>query len=76
MPLRTITVKVDEELRRRMSSIEINWSEYIREAIRQRIELEERKNAAKKLLEELKEGKHAVPRGFINKTIREMRETR
>jgi len=76
MPLRTITVKVDEELRRRMSSIEINWSEYIREAIRQRIELEERKNAAKKLLEELKEGKHAVPRGFINKTIREIRETR
>ncbi|WP_237558841.1 hypothetical protein [Candidatus Methanodesulfokora washburnensis] len=76
MPLRTITVKVDEELRRRMSSIEINWSEYIREAIRQRIELEERKNAAKKLLEELKIGKHAVPRGFINKTIREMRETR
>jgi predicted DNA-binding protein len=67
---------VDEELRRRMSSIEINWSEYIREAIRQRIELEERRNVAKKLLEELKEGKYAVPRGFINKTIREMRETR
>jgi predicted transcriptional regulator len=75
MPLRTITVKVDEELRRRMSSIEINWSEYIREAIRQRIELEERRNAAKNLLEELKEG-NAVPRGFINKTIREIREKR
>jgi len=75
MPLRTITVKVDEELRRRMSSIEINWSEYIREAIRQRIELEERRNVAKNLLEELKEG-NAVPRGFINKTIREIREKR
>jgi len=48
MPLRTITVKVDEGLRRRMSSIEINWSE-------------------------LKAGKHAVPRGFINRTIREIR---
>jgi predicted DNA-binding protein len=58
-----------------MSSIEINWSEYIREAIRQRIELEERRNAAKNLLEELKEG-NAVPRGFINKTIREIREKR
>jgi predicted DNA-binding protein len=67
---------VDEELRRRMSSIEINWSEYIREAIRQRIELKKRRNAAKNLLEELKEGKHAVPREFINKTIREIREKR
>jgi predicted transcriptional regulator len=76
MPSRTITVKVDEELRRRMSSIEINWSEHIREAIRQRIELKKRRNAAKNLLEELKEGKHAVPRGFINKTIREIREKR
>jgi predicted transcriptional regulator len=76
MPLRTITVKVDEELKRKMDSIDINWSEYIREAIRQRIEMEERKNAAKKLLEELKVGKHAVPRGFINRAIREMRETR
>jgi len=43
MPLRTITVKVDEELKRKMDSIDINWSEYIREAIRQRIEMEERK---------------------------------
>jgi len=41
--LRTITVKVDEELKRKMDSIDINWSEYIREAIRQRIEMEERK---------------------------------
>jgi predicted transcriptional regulator len=76
MPLRTITVKVDEELKRKMDSIDINWSEYIREAIRQRIEMEERKNAAKKLLEGLKVGKHTVPRGFINRAIRGMRETR
>ena len=41
--MRTITVKVDEELKRKMDSIDINWSEYIREAIRQRIEMEERK---------------------------------
>jgi hypothetical protein len=67
---------VDEELRRRMSSIEINWSEHIIKAIKKRIELKKRRNAAKNLLEELKEGKHAVPRGFINKTIREIREKR
>jgi hypothetical protein len=56
-----------------MSSIEID-SDHIRKVIKKRIELEERRNAAKKLLEELKEGKHAVSRGFINKTTRGMRE--
>jgi hypothetical protein len=57
----------------RMSFIGIS-SEHIRKAIKKRIELKKRRNAAKNLLSELKEGKHAVPRGFINKTIREIRE--
>lgn len=76
MLLRTVTVKVDEELKRKMSAIKVNWSEYIRETIRRRVELEERRSAAKKLLESLKMKKHVAPKGFINKTIREMRETR
>jgi len=29
----TVTIKVDEDLKRMMSKIKINWSEYIREAI-------------------------------------------
>jgi hypothetical protein len=74
--MRTVTVKVDEELKKKMSVVKVNWSEYIRESIRQRIELEERRIAAKKLLEGLKVRKHVVPKGFINKTIREMRENR
>ncbi len=74
MIMGTVTIKVDDELKRKMKTVEINWSEYLREAIRQRIELEERKHAAEKLLESLKGKKHATPRGFINKTIREMRE--
>ena len=57
-----------------MSFIGIS-SEHIRKAIKKRIELKKRRNAAKNLLEELKEG-NAVPRGFINKTIREIREKR
>jgi len=74
MLLGTVTVKVNEELKKKMSHVKINWSEYIREAIRRRIELEERKRAAEKLLEDIKARKHVVPNGFINKTIREMRE--
>jgi len=76
MPLYTVTVKVDEDLKRKMGVVKINWSEYIREAIQQRIELEERRTAAERLLEGLKTGKPIVPKGFISETIREMREAR
>jgi len=72
----TVTVKVDENLKKMMSKIKINWSEYIREAIKRRIELEERRAAAEKLLEELKSGRYVVPKGFINEALRESRENR
>ncbi len=70
----SITVRIDEELRRKMREIKINWSEYIREAIRRRIELEERRKAAERLLSDLREGKRKIPLGFVNEVIREGRE--
>ena len=76
MTISTITVKIDKKLKERMKEIRINWSEYIREAIRRRIELEERKKIAEKLLQDLKTGRYSVPKGFINKSIRELRDTR
>jgi post-segregation antitoxin (ccd killing protein) len=77
MPLvRTITVKVDERLRKRMTVVTINWSKYIRQAIVERIEREERKKAAEGLLEGLSARRHVVPKGFINQAIRETRRTR
>ena len=72
----TVTIKVDEDLKRMMSKIKINWSEYIREAIKRRIELEQRREAARRLLEGLKSGKHVVPKGFINEVLRKGRENR
>jgi hypothetical protein len=39
--VRTITVKVDDRLRKRMAQVTINWSRYIRESIVERIEREE-----------------------------------
>jgi len=74
--LRSVTVKVDDKLRRKMSSLPINWSEYIRKAIAERIKMEERRKTAEKLLESLQAQKHAVPKGFVNETIRETRRTR
>ncbi|MEM2917842.1 MAG: hypothetical protein QXN63_05790 [Candidatus Bathyarchaeia archaeon] len=76
MQLGTVTIKVDEVLRQKMREIKINWSEYIREAIKRRVEVEEKRKAAEKLLESLKAKRHVVPSGFINETIREMRDAR
>ena len=74
--MRTITVKVDDRLRKRMALVTLNWSRYIREAIEERIEREERRKAAQELLEGIRIRKHVVPRGFINQAIRETRRTR
>ena len=72
----TITIRVEEELKEKMKGIKVNWSEFIRKAIRRKIEQEERREAAERLLRDLKGRKHAVPKGFINETIRRMREAR
>lgn len=76
MIMGTITVKVDDELRRKMQMVRINWSKYIRDAIRRRVDLERRQSAAEKLLKGLKAGNNVVPKGFINGTLRETREAR
>ena len=78
MLLHTVTVKVDEELKRKMNAVKVNWSHYVRTAIQHRIEMEERRNAAERLLENLKARNPVLraPKGFINKTIRETREAR
>ena len=74
--MRTITVKVDDRLRKRMAEVTINWSRYIRESIAERIEREERKKAAQELLVDIRTRKHVAPRGFVNQTIREARKAR
>ncbi|MDK2464242.1 MAG: hypothetical protein QI223_05665 [Candidatus Korarchaeota archaeon] len=45
-----ITVRIDEETKRLMERIRINWSEFIRNAIRSKIAEERRKNLAKAVL--------------------------
>ncbi len=74
--MRTVTIKLDDKLKKSMATVAINWSEYIRRSIAERIELEERKKAAAKLLESLQRGESRVPKGFVNEAIRETRRTR
>ncbi|HDI74063.1 MAG TPA: hypothetical protein ENF57_03540, partial [Candidatus Korarchaeota archaeon] len=45
-----ITVRIDEETKRMMERIRINWSEFIRSAIRRKVMEERRKNLAKAVL--------------------------
>ena len=72
--MESVTIKVDEELKKKMEAIKENWSAYLREAIRQRVEQEERKRAAEKLLEANSKDKLKVPQGYINRVIRETRD--
>jgi hypothetical protein len=71
----TVTIKVEEDLKRKMEGIKENWSAYLREAIRRRVEQEERKKAAETLLESLKTDAMKVPEGFVDSIIRETRES-
>ena len=71
----TVTIKVEEDLKRKMEGIKENWSAYLREAIRRRVEQEERKKAAETLLESLKTDAMKVPMGFVDSVIRETRES-
>ena len=74
--MRTFTLRLDDKLKKKMATVAINWSEYIRRAIAARIEIEERKRAAAKLLEGLRRGENRVPNGFVNETVRETRKAR
>jgi predicted DNA-binding protein len=44
-----ISVRIDVELKKRMSNISINWSKYIREAIETKLREEEMRRAAEKM---------------------------
>ena len=72
----SVSVRVEEDLKKEMSTLEVNWSEYIREAIRAKIATEKRRKAGERLLTSLDKREHRVPDGFINDTIRKTRETR
>ena len=45
-----ITVRIDEETRRMMEKVKINWSEFIRSAIRNKVMEERGKNLARAVL--------------------------
>jgi hypothetical protein len=71
-----ITVRVDDETRRMMKEIKINWSEFIREAITRKIEEEKRKNIAKAVLINEKLRRRSKGEPSAEEIIRMFREAR
>jgi Arc/MetJ-type ribon-helix-helix transcriptional regulator len=64
--MKTLTVKVDEELRERMKRLKhVNWSEVIRESIRRKIEEENGRNIAEAVLLNEKLRKPAPRDGIV-----------
>jgi len=68
-----VTVKVSNELKRKMKQIKVNWSEYIRDAIRRKVE-EQRFRAASAKLDEIRMRSKPVPTDELLSWIREDRE--
>jgi len=52
MPVATITVRIPSELKKRMALLsDVNWSEVVREALNERVELEFRRRRTRDLEE-------------------------
>jgi len=61
----SITIQIPKELKEKMEKVDVNWNEYLTEAIRRRVEIEKRKESMKRVLKYLKERGYEVPRGLI-----------
>jgi Arc/MetJ-type ribon-helix-helix transcriptional regulator len=69
-----ITVRVDEETKRLMREIRINWSDFIRNAIRDKIEEERGRNLAKAVLINEKLKRKSKGEAKAEEIIRRFRE--
>ncbi|MGQ4892109.1 MAG: hypothetical protein ACP6IP_06430 [Candidatus Njordarchaeia archaeon] len=69
-----VVIRIPNELKKEMKKIKINWSEYLREKIRERI----RKEKLKQIWDEIEELKKLIPpsptKDFSTRSIREDRE--
>jgi hypothetical protein len=68
-----ITVKIPEEMKKKMKQIDVNWSEYIRECVQKKIDQEKMKAASHKL-DEIRKRSKLVSTEEIVSWIREDRE--
>jgi hypothetical protein len=68
-----VTVKVSNELKEKMKQVKVNWSQFIREAIKRKIEEQRLKEASQKL-DEIRMRSKPVPTDELVSWVREDRE--
>ena len=68
-----ITVKVPEQMKKKMQQVNVNWSEYIRECVQRKID-EQKKKAAAVKLDEIRNRAKPVSEEELLAWIREGRE--
>lgn len=68
-----VTVKVPNELKKKMKQVNVNWSEYIRDAIQKKLEKQKLKEASVKI-DEIRQRAKPVPTDKLVSWIREDRE--
>lgn len=71
-----ITVRIDDETKRMMNEIKINWSEFIRNAIRDRIREERRRNLARAVLINERIRRKSMGEARAEEIIRRFRDER
>ena len=69
------SVRIDEETRKLMEKVKINWSEFIRNAIRNRV-MEEEKNLAKAVLITERIRKKSAGEAKAEEIVRRFRDER
>ncbi len=70
------TVRIDEKTKRMMKEVKINWSDFVRDAIRNRIAEEKRKNLAKAVLINEKLRKKSRSEARAEDIVRKFRDER
>ena len=70
------SVRIDEETKKLMERVKINWSEFIRNAIKNRVMEEERRNLAKAVLITERIRKKSVGEAKAEEIIRRFRNER
>ena len=68
-----ITVKIPSELKKKMKQVKVNWSEYIRDSIRKKID-EQKLKVASARIDEVRNRTKLVPTEELVSWIREDRE--
>lgn len=68
-----ITVKIPQEMKKKMKQIDVNWSEYIRECVQKKID-QEKMRAASEKLDEIRKRSKPVSEEELLSWIREGRE--